>query len=238
MDPGLDYQIGELLRRRSWKLATAESCTGGLVSHLITNVPGSSDYFLGGITAYANEAKERLLGVSRATLETYGAVSRETALEMAAGARAAFGAEIGISTSGIAGPGGEMPGKPVGLVWVGMSAPAGQWAWQYLWPGDRIENKTLSAQAALQHLLDYLMEKTMETIQVQARWDPEGRAEPSRFTWNGQEWRVDSTGRRWKDDQGEHILCMTAQGQVFELVYHPLQEIWTLGFHNESRSVA
>ena len=237
MESGLEYQIGEPLQRRGWKLAVAESCTGGLVGHLITNVPGSSEYYLGSVTAYAYEAKERLLGVRRATLETFGAVSRETVLEMAEGVRAVLEANIGIAISGIAGPGGGMPGKPVGLVWVGMSTPTGRWAWQYLWPGNRIENKEYSAEAALQHLLDYLMEKKMETIEVQAGWDTQGHAEPRRFTWNGQEWRVDSTGRRWKDDQGEHILCMTAQGQVFELVYHPLKERWYLGFHNETRSV-
>lgn len=159
MEAGLEYQIGEPLRQKGWKLALAESCTGGLVGHLITNVPGSSEYYLGGITAYAYEAKERLLGVRQKTLETYGAVSQETALEMARGVRAALGADVGISITGIAGPGGGMPGKPVGLVWVGLSTPTGDWAWRYLWHGNRIENKTYSAEAALQQLLAYISGK-------------------------------------------------------------------------------
>jgi PncC family amidohydrolase len=159
LEAGLEYQIGDLLRQRGWKLALAESCTGGLVGHRVTNVPGSTEYYLGSVTAYAYEAKERLLGVRRSTLETFGAVSEETVLEMARGIRQALNADIGISISGIAGPGGGMPNKPVGLVWIGMSTPTGEWAWPYQWHGDRIENKVFSAEAALQRLMDYLSEK-------------------------------------------------------------------------------
>ncbi len=162
MELPLEEQIGPLLRQRGLKLVAAESCTGGLLGHRVTNVPGSSDYYLGSVTAYAYEAKERLLGVRRETLERYGAVSRETVLEMAAGARGALAGEfpagklIGVSVSGIAGPGGGMPGKPVGLVWIGLSAAGGQWAWRYLWQGDRLKNKELSAEEALRLLRDYL----------------------------------------------------------------------------------
>jgi PncC family amidohydrolase len=158
----LEAQIGHKLIQKSFKLAVAESCTGGLIGHRITNIPGSSEYYLGSITAYAYEAKERLLGVQHRTLETFGAVSRETVLEMAQGIRRSLAADfplektVGLSVSGIAGPGGGMPGKPVGLVWVGLSTPDGDWAWQYLWRGSRIENKDYSAQAALQRLMDYL----------------------------------------------------------------------------------
>jgi PncC family amidohydrolase len=158
----LEEQIGPILRKKGLVVATAESCTGGLIGHRITNIPGSSDYYLGSVTAYANEAKERLLGVRHENLASYGAVSRETALEMASGIRRALSGDfplnrvIGISTTGIAGPGGEMPGKPVGLVWIGMSAAEGEWAWRFYWKGDRVENKELSASAALQLLLDYL----------------------------------------------------------------------------------
>lgn len=165
MEESLEIQVGEWLRRRKMKLVAAESCTGGLIGHLITNVPGSSEYYLGSITAYAYEAKERLLGVSHETLATHGAVSEQVVLEMARGARRVlagdFGEDtlIGISVSGIAGPGGGMPGKPVGLVWIGMSAPGRERAWQYLWPGDRIENKRLSAVQAMRLILDYLQEK-------------------------------------------------------------------------------
>ena len=152
----LEEQIGELLLRRGWFLALAESCTGGLVSHRITNVPGSSGYYLGGITAYANETKMRLLGVRPETLERYGAVSRETVLEMARGARRALAADISMSISGIAGPGGETPGKPVGLTWIGLSAPNWENAWSYVWPGNRLQVKQQSAAEVLRLLRDYL----------------------------------------------------------------------------------
>ena len=152
----LEVQVGVLLRQKGIKLALAESCTGGLISHWITNVPGSSDYYLGGVSAYAYEAKERLLGVNHATLAVYGAVSRETALEMARGARQVFGAGLSASVTGIAGPGGGMPNKPVGLVWIALSAPEGDWAYRYIFDGNRIENKTASACQVLRLLVDYL----------------------------------------------------------------------------------
>jgi PncC family amidohydrolase len=139
------------------KLVTAESCTGGLVSHRITNIPGSSDYYLGGVVAYAYEAKVTLLGVSWDTLQAYGAVSRETVLEMAIGARKALSADIAVSVSGIAGPGGGLPNKPVGTTWFGLAVPdGGGWARLYCFPGDREQNKSLSADAALQFVVDYL----------------------------------------------------------------------------------
>ncbi len=147
-----------MLRQKGLQLAVAESCTGGLIEHLITNVAGSSEYFLGGVVAYAYEAKERLLGVRRNTLTTYGAVSRETVLEMALGVRQAVGADIGISASGIAGPGGGMPNKPVGLVWIGVSGPRGDRAFQFIFHGNRVENKADSARKALELLRDYLQE--------------------------------------------------------------------------------
>jgi PncC family amidohydrolase len=158
----LEVQIGPLLRAKNLKLVLAESCTGGLVGHRITNIPGSSDYYLGSVTAYAYEAKERLLGVQRDTLTIYGAVSRETALEMAHGVRQALSADfgsdrvIGVSVTGIAGPGGGTPTKPVGLVWIALSAPTGAWAYEYYWTGNREENKEHSAEQALRLVLDYL----------------------------------------------------------------------------------
>ncbi|HEY4690217.1 MAG TPA: nicotinamide-nucleotide amidohydrolase family protein, partial [Anaerolineae bacterium] len=106
----LEEVVGQLLTEQNLTLSLAESCTGGLIGHRLTNVPGSSDYFLGGIIAYAYEAKERLLDVKHNTLYERGAVSAETALEMARGARKALGADIGLSVTGIAGPGGGLPG--------------------------------------------------------------------------------------------------------------------------------
>lgn len=152
----LEIQIGELLRAQGLTLATAESCTGGLVSHRITNIPGSSGYFLGGVVAYAYEAKVALLGVRWDTLHAFGAVSAETVLEMAHGARKVFGAAIAVSVSGIAGPGGAMPGKPVGTTWIGLAAPDGAWARCFYFQGEREQNKAASAEAALNFVLQYL----------------------------------------------------------------------------------
>jgi PncC family amidohydrolase len=154
--PSLETIIAPLLGTRGLKLATAESCTGGLLADRITDVPGSSDYFTGGVVAYAYEAKVALLHVSWDTLRAHGAVSRETVIEMARGVRTALGANIGISISGIAGPGGGLPDKPVGTAWIGLSATDGDWARKFVWDGDRRANKEASAVAALQFLLDYL----------------------------------------------------------------------------------
>jgi PncC family amidohydrolase len=156
MDTSPEQALGALLRARGLKFATAESCTGGLVADRITDIPGSSDYFVGGVVAYAYEAKVALLHVSWDTLRKYGAVSRETVIEMARGVRTALGADIGLSVSGIAGPGGGLPDKPVGTTWIGLSATDGDWARTFVWDGDRRANKEASAHAALQFVLDYL----------------------------------------------------------------------------------
>ena len=152
----LEAEIGALLLAKGYKLAMAESCTGGLMGHRITNIAGSSDYYLGSVTAYAYEAKEKLLGVNHETLSIFGAVSRETVLEMACGVRKALDADIGLSVSGIAGPGGGLPLKPVGTVWVGLSTPDGDWADVFLFNGGRIEVKEQAAEMTLQYLKSYL----------------------------------------------------------------------------------
>lgn len=158
-DQKLEYQVGELLRQRGWRLAVAESCTGGLIGHRLTNVPGSSTYYMGSITAYAYEAKVRLLGVKWSTLEQYGAVSRETVLEMAHGVRQALAADLGIAVSGIAGPGGGTPEKPVGTTWIGLSAPDYENAWMYVWPGERLDVKEHSAEESLRLAVEYLKQE-------------------------------------------------------------------------------
>jgi PncC family amidohydrolase len=145
-----------MLAERKLKLATAESCTGGLVGHRLTNVPGSSGYLEGGVIAYSYEAKERLLGVHHDTLYEHGAVSAETALEMARGVRKALGADIGIAVTGIAGPGGGLPGKPVGLVYIALSARTYERVEHFSWDSDREGNKALSAEAALAMLKEFL----------------------------------------------------------------------------------
>lgn len=154
--------IGEFLKEKQLYLVSAESCSGGLLGHLITNVSGSSDYYLGGVISYSNQAKQEFLGVADAVLRDHGAVSRETALEMAHGARQAFRHIqpvenlIALSTSGIAGPGGGSPQKPVGTVWVGISAAYGQEAWLYHFMGTREEIKLQTALKAIALLQAYL----------------------------------------------------------------------------------
>lgn len=148
--------IGRLLSTNGLKLAAAESCTGGLLADRITNIPGSSEYFPGGVVAYAYEAKVKLLGVSWDTLKAHGAVSRETVLEMARGARDLFEANLAISISGIAGPGGGLPGKPVGTTCFALVAPDGEWTYIHHFDGDRLQNKAASADRALTIILEYL----------------------------------------------------------------------------------
>jgi nicotinamide-nucleotide amidase len=146
----LEGVVGNLLRERGATIATAESCTGGLIAARLTDVPGSSDYFLGGIVAYANDVKSGGLGVVPATLATHGAVSEETAIEMAAGARARFAADWAISATGIAGPGGGTPEKPVGTVWIAVAGPGGVRARLLRPPGDRALIRGWTVAAALE----------------------------------------------------------------------------------------
>lgn len=152
----LEQRVGNLLSQRKLKIAAAESCTGGLVSSRITDTSGSSAYFMGGIVAYSYEAKVALLNVAWDTLNTKGAVSPETVLEMARGAVKALEVDIAVSVSGIAGPGGGTDEKPVGTTWIGLVTPDGEWTRHFVWDGDREQNKHYSSDAALQLVLDYL----------------------------------------------------------------------------------
>lgn len=155
MDDALAIQAGEALRARGWWVATAESCTGGLVLHRLTNIPGSSAYVLGGIVAYDNRIKQNVLGVRAETLETFGAVSAETAEEMVRGALARLGSDVAVSITGIAGPGGGSPDKPVGLTYLGVATKEGVLrVARHVWAGDRLAVKAQSADAALRMILD------------------------------------------------------------------------------------
>jgi nicotinamide-nucleotide amidase len=156
MSEPLEVAVGRLLAKHRLTLAAAESCTGGLIGHRLTNVPGSSEYFTGGVVAYSYDAKEHLLGVHHNTLYDHGAVSAETAIEMARGVRRALSADIGLSVTGIAGPGGGLPDKPVGLVYICLSARDFERVEKFVWDKDREGNKWASSEAALQMLRDYL----------------------------------------------------------------------------------
>ncbi len=145
--------VYECFVRRHLTLATAESCTGGLIGHLVTSVPGSSEYYVGGVIAYSNEVKRQLLGVPETVLRTVGAVSQECAEAMARGIRELLGTDYAIATTGIAGPGGGTPTKPVGLVYIACAGPHGTVVEEHRFHGDRWTNIRLSAEAALQLLL-------------------------------------------------------------------------------------
>ena len=149
-------QIAAALLARKQTLATAESCTGGLVGAAPTGLPGSSAWYLGGVIAYSNALKIRLLGVPPEILEARGAVSPETATAMAAGACAATGADYAISITGIAGPAGGTPEKPVGLVYCAVAAPRGTATFKHRFSGSRADVRNAAAEAVLRHLLDAL----------------------------------------------------------------------------------
>jgi len=152
----LEVVVGAELTAAGLTVGLAESCTGGLICSQLTDVPGSSAYVIGGVVTYSYEAKERLLGVRHETLVTFGAVSEQTALEMARGVRDLFGADIGVGVTGIAGPGGGMPGKPVGLVYIALWASAGVLCARRVWDEGRAGNKTRSAEAAMRLIQTYL----------------------------------------------------------------------------------
>lgn len=148
----LEVLVGRWLKELGWKLAVAESCTGGLLGHRITEVPGSSEYFQGGCVAYANEVKRDWLGVPEEVLQGYGAVSEPTARAMAEGARHRFGADVAVAITGIAGPSGGTPEKPVGLVYIAVADPKGTVCSDHRFPGTRSQIKARAVQMALYHL--------------------------------------------------------------------------------------
>lgn len=157
MPDTLEAQIGEALQRKGWTLSTAESCTGGLVLHRLTNIPGSSAYVLGGVVAYSNQIKQGVLRVKHGTLIAHGAVSRQVAEEMALGVRQLMQSDLAISITGIAGPGGGTSEKPVGLTYIGLAGPDDLLVVQrHIWDGDRLAIKQASADAALKLVLDTL----------------------------------------------------------------------------------
>jgi nicotinamide-nucleotide amidase len=160
-DPGQDRRseavIVRLLTKRGWTLTTAESCTGGFIAHRITNVPGASGIFPGGIVAYSNEAKRRFLGVRAKTLAQHGAVSEAVVREMAAGARKKFGVDFAIAVTGIAGPGGGTKSKPVGTVFIALAGGGETVVERKFNPFGREEFKRVTANQALEMLRERLM---------------------------------------------------------------------------------
>jgi nicotinamide-nucleotide amidase len=152
----LEQEVGELLRQKGLTLGVVESASGGLISHRITNVPGSSDYYKGSVTAYSNEVKIEVVGVNEDTINRYGAVSSQVAEEMAQGGRKTLGADICLADTGIAGPGGTAPGKPAGLFYIGLSHGERTYSQKHNFQGGREQNKQSVAEAALRWLKEYL----------------------------------------------------------------------------------
>jgi PncC family amidohydrolase len=152
-----EEQLKNILNGTTTTICTAESCTGGLIASRITDISGSSAYMLGGIVSYSNFAKQNLLNVRQGTLMAYGAVSEPTAAEMATGVKELFSADYAISVTGIAGPDGGTPEKPVGLTYVGLAKPDGSVeVRRHIWVGNRLENKMQSADFALHWLIETL----------------------------------------------------------------------------------
>lgn len=152
----LSSQVGYLLNERGLTIATAESCTGGLLSHILTGVSGSSGYFIGGVVAYSNHIKEQVLGVSENTLIGFGAVSEQSAIEMAKGISEKFNTSIGLSTTGIAGPTGGTPEKPVGLVWIAIHLDNATHVFECNFKGERNAVKADTVKVILTRLLEIL----------------------------------------------------------------------------------
>lgn len=159
-DDTMAHVLGQLVRDSGYSVSAAESCTGGLVGSLITDVPGASDYFRGSAGTYCNEMKEKILGVSHDTLERYTAVSAQTAAEMAEGSRRLYGTDLAVSTTGIAGPGGGTPDQPVGLVYTGISGPWGTVTHRNVYHGGRVEVKQRAALRAVYYLVHYIVTHT------------------------------------------------------------------------------
>lgn len=152
----LEEEVGARLLEKKLTIACAESCTGGLLTSRLTDIPGSSAYVMGSVVSYTNEVKERIVGVRHETLAAHGAVSEETAREMAEGIRRVIHTDLGVSITGIAGPGGGTATKPVGLVFIAVSGVHGTLVKRCRFQSSRIENKGESADRALRLVLDYI----------------------------------------------------------------------------------
>lgn len=167
---GLSEVLGEQLREKQLTIATAESCTGGLLASTLTDVPGSSDYMIGGMIAYANKVKERELNVSKSILAEHGAVSKPVALQMAKHIAGKYGTDIGVSTTGIAGPGGGTDEKPVGTVWIGFWSADKHFALQTLFTNNRLINKERSVAVAMEMVRRVLLDIRTMPYGLEPRW--------------------------------------------------------------------
>lgn len=205
--------IGRLLLARGLTIALAESCTGGLLASALTDVAGSSAYVLGGVVSYSNEAKMRLLGVQESTLLAHGAVSPQAAAEMAQGARRLFGSDLAVAVTGIAGPGGGTPEKPVGLVYLHLAGQDAGWGERHVWPYDRLGNKLASAAAGLGMVGRFLGERVEsgDWRLAGGDWRLEIGGQPVvvEASWRQGRWRV---GAVWLAGQRREVVGQGRQG--------------------------
>lgn len=238
-------KIGLRFIHESLTIATAESCTGGLLASILTDVAGSSAYMLGGVVSYSNHAKMSLLNVQDATLQAHGAVSAETAAEMASGVRRLMGSDIGLSTTGVAGPGGGTPEKPVGTVYVHLSAADAEWGEHHVWPYDRSGNKLATVQALLELQLRYLDQHSGSNrhpnrpqrldlpVVVEASADA-GRWKPTAVWIQDRRWDIIGWGRQTEQEDGSTVVMVEAgtgtgnSGARFELVVDATSGQWLL----------
>jgi PncC family amidohydrolase len=248
----LSAELGQHLTSHQLTLALAESCTGGLLASILTDIPGSSHYVMGGVVSYSNFAKMRVLGVHAETLEAHGAVSAETAREMARGARALLQTDLAIAITGIAGPGGGTPEKPVGLVYLHLAAEDVDWGEMHVWPYDRTGNKQASVAAALRLALRYVKERTPRIdpkpvagarrepppVLVEASWR-RGTWEPEAVWLDGQRKPVIGVGRQERTPEGRWIMTVEfSDGGRAELEADPGEGVWRLRRHWPRRSYA
>jgi len=226
----IEFVLVEQLSALRWTLALAESCTGGLISHRVTNVAGASEVYLGGVVAYSNIAKQQLLGVTQQTLEQFGAVSEQTVKEMAQGVKQLFQAQTAISVSGIAGPGGGAPQKPVGSVWIGLAFLDQIHAHLYRFFGNREQIKQQSAEAALWLLAERIAQhgnnatlqhhlRATQPIAVEFSGTDLASLHIRAIYWQDRWIPIESIGRRWQDVSGSHFLTLSYQGKVYEVIY-------------------
>ena len=246
MKKPIEQRIGDLLCQHSITLSTAESCTGGLIGHKITNMAGSSEYFAGAAVVYSNEAKIRLLGVQPVTLEEHGAVSRQTVLEMAEGVRKIYRTDAGLSVSGIAGPGGGTEQKPVGLVWFGINVLGQEDSWKFNFQGNRLHIKEEAAKTALELLEAFILSEDLhpdngiethswknkninfQEVQVWGTFNQEGNLTPSGFFYQGVKHKVEVISRHWQVGDNTHYLVMVPVNRVFELIFKNQEKRWQL----------
>lgn len=225
----IEFVLAEQLTALGWTLALAESCTGGLISHRVTNVAGVSEVYLGGVVAYSNDAKQYLLGVTQDTLDRFGAVSEQTVKEMAQGVRQRFNSQTAISVSGIAGPGGGSAPKPVGTVWIGLAILDQVYTHRYRFFGTREQIKQQSAEAALWLLAERLAQhsnnpalqrhlRATQPIAVEFSGTDLASLHIRAIHWQENWIAIESIGRRWQDALGSHFLTLSYQGKVYEVM--------------------